>query len=151
MAHDRRAGRNRRELVRGPGVPPFPDERGPATRKAFGIKSTTGTSLTFTETNDYSNRLAHVLTGRGVRPGDRVAIMMDNVAGWPLSWLAVLKAGAIAVPVNARYRESDLAFVLADSGAVMVLTGRGEHLLGRGGARAGAASRGRGGRPRARS
>jgi acyl-CoA synthetase (AMP-forming)/AMP-acid ligase II len=122
MAHDRRAGRNRRELVRGPGVPPFPDERGPATRKAFGIKSTTGTSLTFTETNDYSNRLAHVLTGRGVRPGDRVAIMMDNVAGWPLSWLAVLKAGAIAVPVNARYRESDLAFVLADSGAVMVLT-----------------------------
>jgi acyl-CoA synthetase (AMP-forming)/AMP-acid ligase II len=100
----------------------FPDERWPATREAFGIKSTTGTSLTFTETHDYSNRLAHVLTGHGVRPGDRVAIMMDNVAGWPLSWLAVLKAGAIAVPVNARYRESDLAFVLADSGAVMVLT-----------------------------
>ena len=41
---------------------------------------------------------------------------------WPLSWFAILKAGAIAVPVNAGYRESDLGFVLADSGAVLVLT-----------------------------
>jgi len=78
--------------------------------------------LTFGEVNDYSSRLAHVLAGHGVQPGDRVAIMMGNAAGWPLSWFAVLKAGAIAVPVNAGYRESDLAFVLADSGAAMVLT-----------------------------
>jgi acyl-CoA synthetase (AMP-forming)/AMP-acid ligase II len=79
-------------------------------------------SLTFAEVHEYSNRLAHALLAHGVRLGDRVAIMMGNVADWPLSWFAVLKAGAIAVPVNARYRESDLAFVLRDSGAVMVLT-----------------------------
>jgi acyl-CoA synthetase (AMP-forming)/AMP-acid ligase II len=79
-------------------------------------------SLTFAEAHEYSNRLAHVLVAHGVRPGDRVAIMMGNVAGWPLSWFAIQKAGAIAVPVNARYRESDLAHVLADSGAVLVLT-----------------------------
>jgi acyl-CoA synthetase (AMP-forming)/AMP-acid ligase II len=100
----------------------FPDGLGPATREAFGINCGHGTSLTFHEVNAYSNRLARVLAGHGVRPGDRVAIMMDNVAGWPLSWLAVLKADAIAVPVNARYQVSDLAFVLADSGAVLVLT-----------------------------
>lgn len=79
-------------------------------------------SLTFAEVHEYSNRLAHVLVTHGIRPGDRVAIMMGNVPDWPLSWFAVLKAGAIAVPVHARYRESDLAFVLADSGAAMVLT-----------------------------
>jgi acyl-CoA synthetase (AMP-forming)/AMP-acid ligase II len=84
-----------------------------------------GASWTFAGVHDYSNRLAHVLAAHGVRPADRVAIMMRNVAGWPLSWFAVLKAGAIAVPVNARYQESDLAFVLDDSGAVMVLTSAG--------------------------
>jgi acyl-CoA synthetase (AMP-forming)/AMP-acid ligase II len=77
-------------------------------------------SLTFAEVHEYSSRLAHVLVAH--RPGDRVAIMMGNVPGWPLSWFAIQKVGAIAVPVNARYRESDLAHVLADSGAVLVLT-----------------------------
>jgi acyl-CoA synthetase (AMP-forming)/AMP-acid ligase II len=79
-------------------------------------------SLTFAEAHEASSRLAQVLVAHGIQPGDRVAIMLGNVPEWPLSWFAIGKAGAIAVPVNARYRESDLAFVLADSGAVLVLT-----------------------------
>ncbi|MCG5219399.1 AMP-binding protein [Streptosporangium soli] len=79
-------------------------------------------SLTFAEADAESDRLAGVLAARGVRPGDRVAIMMDNVAGWPLSWLAILKAGAVTVPVNVRYRTADLGFVLRDSGAALVLS-----------------------------
>jgi len=78
-------------------------------------------SLTFAGVHAASNRLAHVLVAHGVWPGDRVAIVMGNVPDWPLSWFAIGKAGAVAVPVNARYREADLGFVLADSGAVMVL------------------------------
>jgi acyl-CoA synthetase (AMP-forming)/AMP-acid ligase II len=78
-------------------------------------------SLSFAETESRSGRLAQVLAGRGIRAGDRVAIMMDNVTDWPLCWFAVLKAGVIAVPVNVRYRQSDLAFVLRDSGASLVL------------------------------
>ena len=85
-----------------------------------------GVSLTFAEVHEASNRLAQVLVAHGIRPGDRVAIMLGNVPDWPLIWFAIGKAGAIAVPVNARYREADLAFVLADSGAVLVLTS-GEH------------------------
>jgi len=80
-----------------------------------------GASLTFADAHAASNRLAHVLVAHGARPGDRVAIMMGNVPDWPLSWFAICKAGAVAVPVNVRYREADLGFVLADSGAVMVL------------------------------
>ena len=80
-----------------------------------------GASLTFADADAASNRLAHVLVAHGVRPGDRVAIMMGNVPDWPLSWFAIGKAGAITVPVNVRYREADLSFVLADSGAVVVL------------------------------
>ena len=81
-----------------------------------------GVSLTFAEVHEASSRLAQVLVAHGIGPGDRVAIMLGNVPEWPLSWFAIGKAGAIAVPVNARYRESDLTFVLADSGAVLVLT-----------------------------
>ena len=78
--------------------------------------------LSFADVDAETNRLAGVLAAHGVRPGDRVAIMLDNVAGWPLSWLAILKAGATAVPVNAGYRDADLRHVLDDSGAVLVLT-----------------------------
>jgi acyl-CoA synthetase (AMP-forming)/AMP-acid ligase II len=81
-----------------------------------------GVSLTFAEVHEASSRLAQVLVAHGIHPGDRVAIMLGNVPEWPPSWFAIGKAGAIAVPVNARYRESDLAFVLADSDAVLVLT-----------------------------
>ncbi|MEV4168476.1 AMP-binding protein [Nonomuraea sp. NPDC049709] len=80
------------------------------------------TSLTFAAADERSDRLAGALIDKGVRPGDRVAIMMDNVPGWPLSWLAILKAGAITVPVNVRYRAADLEHVLRDSGAVATVT-----------------------------
>ncbi|MFI6538489.1 class I adenylate-forming enzyme family protein [Nonomuraea sp. NPDC050547] len=78
-------------------------------------------TLGFAEVDERTDQLAGALAGHGVRPGDRVAIMQDNVPDWPLGWLAVLKAGAISVPVNARYRSADLAHVLRDSGAVMAL------------------------------
>ncbi|MFI6812621.1 class I adenylate-forming enzyme family protein [Nonomuraea sp. NPDC050328] len=84
-------------------------------------------ALSFREVDARSERLAHVLAVQGVSSGDRVAIMMGNTLGWPLSWFAVLKAGAIAVPVNPRLREADLGFVLRDSGACFVLTEE-EHL-----------------------
>lgn len=79
-------------------------------------------SLTFAEADELSSRLANVIVAHGVQPGQRVAIMMDNSTEWPVSWFAILKAGAITVPVNPRYGTCDLAFVLADSGAVLVLT-----------------------------
>ncbi|MEV0380066.1 AMP-binding protein [Nonomuraea sp. NPDC050643] len=81
-----------------------------------------GARVTFADADARSDRLAAALTGRGVRPGDRVAVMMDNVPGWPLSWLGILKSGAITVPVNVRYRAADLEHVLTDSGAVATIS-----------------------------
>ncbi|MFI6596361.1 class I adenylate-forming enzyme family protein [Nonomuraea sp. NPDC050536] len=80
------------------------------------------TSLSFADVHEQSGRMAGALVDRGVRPGERVAVMMDNVPGWPLSWLAILRAGAVTVPVNVRYRAADLDHVLRDSGAVATLT-----------------------------
>ncbi|GAA1089141.1 MULTISPECIES: class I adenylate-forming enzyme family protein [Pseudonocardia] len=80
-------------------------------------------SWTFADIDAWTSRLAHRLIGTdGVCPGDRVAIMLPNVVHWPVAWLAALKAGAVAVPVNYGYRRGDLAFVLRDSGARTVVT-----------------------------
>ncbi|WP_244881119.1 class I adenylate-forming enzyme family protein [Tsukamurella pseudospumae] len=80
-------------------------------------------SWTFAEVDDWTSRLAHRLIELdGVRPGDRVAIMLPNTAAWPIAWLATLKAGGVVVPVNSAYRHADLDFVLRDSGARLIVT-----------------------------
>ena len=80
-------------------------------------------SWTFGEIDAWTSRLAHrLIETDGVEPGDRVAVMLPNVVQWPVVWLAALKAGAVAVPVNAKYQQADLAFVLKDSGARLVFT-----------------------------
>ncbi|HET7736333.1 MAG TPA: AMP-binding protein [Nocardioidaceae bacterium] len=80
-------------------------------------------SWTFAEIDAWTSRLAHRMREvDGVRPGDRVAIMLPNVVHWPVVWLAALKAGAVAVPVNCGYQRADLVFVLRDSGASVVFT-----------------------------
>ncbi|ONM49808.1 class I adenylate-forming enzyme family protein [Nocardia donostiensis] len=80
-------------------------------------------SWTFAEIDDWASRLAQrLVTEDGVRPGDRVAIMLPNVVQWPIAWLAILEAGAVAVPVNSSYQRADLEFVLQDSGARVLFT-----------------------------
>ncbi|MER7516492.1 AMP-binding protein [Streptomyces sp. NPDC126499] len=80
-------------------------------------------SWTFAEIDAWTSRLAHRLIDvDGVRPGDRVALMLPNIVHWPVVWLAVLKAGAVAVPVNSSYKQADLTFLLRDSGARVVFT-----------------------------
>jgi long-chain acyl-CoA synthetase len=64
-----------------------------------------------------SDALAAGLVELDVRPGDRVAIYLQNVPQWVLALLAVWKAGGIVVPVNPMLRERELRVILADSGA----------------------------------
>lgn len=78
--------------------------------------------LTFQQLDEQSDRLTAWLVRHGVHPGDRVAVMLENVPQWPVSWAAILKAGASTVPINVKYRPADIAHVLRDSGATFVLT-----------------------------
>lgn len=80
-------------------------------------------SWTFAEIDDWTSRLAQrLISDDTVRAGDRIAIMLPNVVQWPVAWLAILKAGAVAVPVNSSYQRADLEFVLRDSGARLLFT-----------------------------
>ncbi|MET8981143.1 class I adenylate-forming enzyme family protein [Streptomyces sp. NPDC004539] len=76
-----------------------------------------GPTLTWAELRE---RIARVRTGLerlGVSPGDKVGIMLRNQVEFPLTWLAVIEAGAVAVPMNPRYTPREIDFVLSDAGA----------------------------------
>jgi long-chain acyl-CoA synthetase len=63
------------------------------------------------------NRTAHALADRGLGAGGRVALMLPNGVEFFLVTNAAAKRGALAVPLNHRWRRDELAYVLADSGA----------------------------------
>lgn len=69
-----------------------------------------------------SNRLANVLCAAGVRQGDRVLVSFGPSVEAAVAVLAVLKMGAVLVPVPANLGEVPLAWRLADSGAVAAIT-----------------------------
>ncbi|MBT7645860.1 MAG: acyl--CoA ligase, partial [Rhodospirillaceae bacterium] len=61
------------------------------------------------------NRVANMLRARGVKRGDRVALMAPNLPAVPVVWLALAKLGAAIVWINMRYTSSELSYVLDDA------------------------------------
>ena len=64
-----------------------------------------------------SDALAGALAARGVERGARVIVYLPHAPQWVVSWLAVLKLGAVAVPVTPFYGADDLRYIARDSGA----------------------------------
>jgi long-chain acyl-CoA synthetase len=64
-----------------------------------------------------SDALAGALAGRGVAPGSRVLLYAPHCPQWVVSWLAIQKLGAVAVPVTHFYGPPDLRYIARDSGA----------------------------------
>jgi malonyl-CoA/methylmalonyl-CoA synthetase len=79
-------------------------------------------TLTFGELEVRSNRLAHTLTARGVRRGDRLAFCLPNRVEVIDLWLAAMKLGAIIVPINVLYRGREIAHILGDAEPSAVVT-----------------------------
>ena len=78
--------------------------------------------LTYAELNARANRLAHHLRSLGAGPETRVAICLERSLEMVISLLAVLKAGGAYVPLDPAYPEERLAFMLADSAPLALLT-----------------------------
>ncbi|GLY85378.1 class I adenylate-forming enzyme family protein [Actinoallomurus iriomotensis] len=76
-----------------------------------------GTTLDRAEVDRLSDAFAAGLERRGVGSGDRVAVALQNTPVCVLAVLAVWKLGGTVVPVNPMYKERELAHLLADSGA----------------------------------
>jgi long-chain acyl-CoA synthetase len=78
--------------------------------------------LTFAEAHAQVRALAHRLrTWHDVRQGDRVAIATRNHPEWAIAFWATVGIGAVAVPLNAWWTGPELAYGLADSGAVVLV------------------------------
>ncbi|HWS88113.1 MAG TPA: amino acid adenylation domain-containing protein, partial [Pyrinomonadaceae bacterium] len=81
-----------------------------------------GASLTYAELNRRANQLARHLRALGVSVEEPVAILLERSAEMVVAQLAVLKAGGAYVPLDRNYPPERLAFMLADSGARVLLT-----------------------------
>jgi O-succinylbenzoate-CoA ligase len=88
------------------------------------IDTHSGRRLTFADLNAAANRTASFLAGElGVRPGDRVALLLMNGPEFLESFFAIAKLGAICVPLNWRLVADELQFILKDSGARTLIYG----------------------------
>jgi long-chain acyl-CoA synthetase len=76
--------------------------------------------MTFNELDDASARIAGLVRDRGVRPGDRVAIMLPNVPAFAVAYYGVLRAGGVVVPMNPLLKAREVAYYLDDSGARLI-------------------------------
>ncbi|CAG4891245.1 AMP-binding protein [Paraburkholderia saeva] len=80
-----------------------------------------GEEMTYGELARKATAFAAYLQGIGVKPGDRVAIMLPNTFQYPVALFGVLKAGAVVVNVNPLYTVRELAHQLKDSGAQTII------------------------------
>jgi long-chain acyl-CoA synthetase len=73
------------------------------------------------ELDALSARVAGGLVNAGVQPGDRVALQMPNVPEFVVTYWAILRAGAVVVPMNPQLKAREIDYYLADSGATAFL------------------------------
>jgi long-chain acyl-CoA synthetase len=79
-----------------------------------------GAGLSYRELDDASARVARLLAERGIQPGERVGIMLPNVAEFAITYYGALRAGCVVVPMNVLLKEREVAFYLGDSGARLI-------------------------------
>jgi acetyl-CoA synthetase len=78
--------------------------------------------LTYGQLRDRSNQLANALVALGVKPGDRVALLLPQSFATVVAHVAIYKMGAIALPLALLFGADALEYRLKDSGAVAIIT-----------------------------
>ena len=71
---------------------------------------------TYRDLDDRSGRVAGLLAERGVRPGDRVGVMLPNIPEFAVVYYGVLRAGGVVVPMNPLLKAREIAYYLPTPG-----------------------------------
>jgi long-chain acyl-CoA synthetase len=79
--------------------------------------------MTWRVFDEKANRLANLLLKRGIKKGDKVAILLMNCLEWLPIYFGILKAGAIAVPLNFRYSAEEIKYCLELSESICLIFG----------------------------
>ena len=89
--------------------------------------------MTYRELDEAANRLAHLLAGQGVGPGECVALLLSRSAEAIVAMLAVLKTGAAYLPIDPALPAARIGFMLDDAAPIAAITtaGLAERLDGR--------------------
>jgi len=82
-----------------------------------------GREITYRDWNRAANRAANVFIGLGVRPGDRVGILMANSLEFLECFFGLAKIGAIVVPLNWRLSPAELGFIAGNAGISLLAYG----------------------------
>ncbi|MBU6273275.1 MAG: AMP-binding protein [Betaproteobacteria bacterium] len=80
-----------------------------------------GRRLSFAALDQDADRLAHGLAALGVGRGDSVALWMTNCPDWVSVWMACVRLGAMLVPVNTRFKPDEVAYILRQSDARVLI------------------------------
>lgn len=75
-----------------------------------------GKTVTFSDFNELSDRMAAALLEHGIKKGDRVAIYSINSDMFAIAYFGIIKAGAVAVPINLLLPASEILYILQDAG-----------------------------------
>lgn len=78
-------------------------------------------TLTYEELLEKVNKVASAFYKRGLKKGDRVALMLPNTPFYPISYFAALICGATIVQVNPLYKPDELRYILNDSEAKFII------------------------------
>ena len=81
-----------------------------------------GRSLTYRELDEAANRLAHLLAGHGVGPGQCVALLLERSAQAVVAMLAVLKTGAAYLAIDPGLPAARIGFMVADAAPIAAIT-----------------------------
>jgi long-chain acyl-CoA synthetase len=88
--------------------------------EATAVAEVGGDSLTYEQLWESASRVAGGLAERGLGRGDRVAIRLGNGLDWVLAFWGAQLGGLVAVPVNTRFKDEEVRYVVEDSGSEYV-------------------------------
>src|SRR4051794_19270908 len=93
--------------------------------RPFLVDARDDTQLTFGELDAAARRIAHDLRARGLEAGDGIAFIAHNSIPLATAYFGCLYAGVVAIPVNPVLAPGEIAAILADSGAALLVLGEG--------------------------
>jgi long-chain acyl-CoA synthetase len=80
------------------------------------------TTISYTQLDALSDRVAASLSTAGMAAGDRVGLQLPNIPQFIIAYFGILKAGGVVVPMNVLLKASEIEFQLRDSGARTLIT-----------------------------
>jgi malonyl-CoA/methylmalonyl-CoA synthetase len=85
------------------------------------IKAPGRPPLTYADLVALTGRMANVLVGLGVKPGDRVAAQVEKSVEALILYLATVRAGAVYLPLNSAYTLNELGYFIGDAEPALVV------------------------------